>query len=376
MVRRIFAEKRDGFNVAAVGMLADLRDYLKITALERVRILVRYDLEGLGEAELKAAKPVIFSEPPVDLVHDESFPLGSDETAFGIEYLPGQYDQRADSAAQAVQLMTHGEIPIVKCAQIIVLKGVAGRLSDEDVAKIRKYLINPVDSQEASLGKPETLSRKVESPPDVTVLIGLTRATDEELDSRRQELGLAMSREDLIHTRDYFRDTEHRDPTITEIRLLDTYWSDHCRHTTFLTRFGEVTIEDGPYSEPIKAAWHRYLDARSSLYGAESARPQNLMDIAVIGMGGVEDHAAGVRISWVRVIPQLTQRMAEQPGAWVGGIPKVQQDNSVILTPFSDKGRATANDLMSQVKNLFAPVVASTPDDIAPVGFDPGEEPF
>lgn len=284
MVRRIFAEKRDGFNVAAVGMLADLRDYLKITALERVRILVRYDLEGLGEAELKAAKPVIFSEPPVDLVHDESFPLGADETAFGIEYLPGQYDQRADSAAQAVQLMTHGEIPIVKCAQIIVLKGVAGRLSDEDVAKIRKYLINPVDSQEASLGKPETLSRKVESPPDVTVLIGLTRATDEELASRRQELGLAMSREDLIHTRDYFRDTEHRDPTITEIRLLDTYWSDHCRHTTFLTRFGEVTIEDGPYSEPIKAAWHRYLDARSSLYGAESARPQNLMDIAVIGM--------------------------------------------------------------------------------------------
>ncbi len=284
MVRRVFAEKREGFNVAAVGMLEDLRDYLKITRLERVRILVRYDLEGLGEADLEAAKPVIFSEPPVDLLYDETFPMEADETAFGIEYLPGQYDQRADSAAQAVQLMTHGEIPTVKCAQIIVLKGTAGRLSDEEVAKIRKYLINPVDSHEASLLKPETLSRKVEVPADVAVLTGLTGLREDGLEVRRQELGLAMSLEDLLHTCRYFREIEHRDPTITEIRLLDTYWSDHCRHTTFLTRFGRVTIEDGAYSEPIKAAWQQYLDARTALYGAASERPQNLMDIAVIGM--------------------------------------------------------------------------------------------
>ena len=148
MVQRVFAEKRDGFNVAAINMLHDLRDYLKIHALENVRILVRYDLEGLSEADLAAAKPVIFSEPPVDILYDETIPLAGDEIAFGIEYLPGQYDQRADSAAQAVQLMTRGEIPTVKCAQIVVLKG---RLSDGDVATIRKYLINPVDSQEASL---------------------------------------------------------------------------------------------------------------------------------------------------------------------------------------------------------------------------------
>lgn len=281
MVQRVFAEKREGFNVAAINMLHDLRDYLKIHALENVRILVRYDLEGLSEADLAAAKPVIFSEPPVDILYDETIPLAADEIAFGIEYLPGQYDQRADSAAQAVQLMTRGEIPTVKCAQIVVLKG---RLSDGDVATIRKYLINPVDSQEASLLKPETLIRKVERPANVAVLTGFIELSDRDIEARRRELGLAMNSDDLLHTRDYFRDIEHRDPTITEIRLLDTYWSDHCRHTTFLTSFGRVTIEDGTYSAPIKDAWQGYLNARTALYGPATTRPQNLMDIAVIGM--------------------------------------------------------------------------------------------
>ncbi len=262
-------------------MLEDLRDYLKIATLKNVRILVRYDIEGLSETDLAMTKPVIFSEPPVDTLFEESYPQGANETSFAIEYLPGQYDQRADSAAQSAQIMTHGEIPTIKCAQVIVLEG---DLSDADIAKIKKYIINPVDSHEASLEKPASLKMAFETPADVAILDGFIAANDEEIEAKRQELGLAMNRDDIVHTRNYFRDEEKRNPTITEIKLLDTYWSDHCRHTTFLTNLGEISIEDGEYSAPIKKAFEGYKTSRDKIYGADTKRAMNLMDIAVIGM--------------------------------------------------------------------------------------------
>ena len=281
MVQRLFVEKKEGFNVAAHGVLEDLRDYLKISTLKKIRILVRYDIEGLSDTDLALAKPVIFSEPPVDTLTEETFTLSSDEVAFAIEFLPGQYDQRADSAAQAVQLMTHGEIPTVRCAQVIVLQGA---LSDTDIAKAKKFLINPVDSHEASQEKPETLKPHFEAPADVAVLEGFIGKDDSAIEELRQELGLAMSTDDIIHTRNYFRDDEQRDPTITEIKLLDTYWSDHCRHTTFMTNIGDVSIEAGTYTEPIKAAYEGYKESRDYVYGADTKRAMNMMDIAVIGM--------------------------------------------------------------------------------------------
>ena len=281
MVQRLFVEKKDRFNVAAKHMLEDLRDYLKISNLTAVRIIVRYDIEGLSESDLKMSESVIFSEPPVDNLYHESFPISKSESSFAVEFLPGQYDQRADSAAQAVQLMTHGEIPDIRVAQVIVLDG---SLNNDDINKIKRYIINPVDSHEASMEKPETLAEKFNEPADVEVIDQFIEGTDEDAENLRKTLGLAMNSDDIIHCRDYFRDDEKRNPTITEIKLLDTYWSDHCRHTTFMTKIADVEIEDGKFNEPVKSAFNQYKTIRDTVYGADTTRSMNLMDIAVIGM--------------------------------------------------------------------------------------------
>jgi phosphoribosylformylglycinamidine synthase len=281
LVTRLFVEKKEGFNVAAHLMLEDLRDYLKVSKLENVRILVRYDIEGLSDSDLAMTKPVIFSEPPVDTLYEETFEQGSSEISFGIEFLPGQYDQRADSAAQATQLMTHGEVPVVKAAQIIVLDG---DLSNSEISKIKKYLINPVDSHEASMDKPATLIEKFETPSAVASIDGFIEGSDEDAEALRVEMGLAMNRDDILHCKAYFRDDEKRNPTITEIKLLDTYWSDHCRHTTFMTKIKDVNIADGKFSDPIKKSFESYKSTRDFVYGSDTDRSINLMDMAVIAM--------------------------------------------------------------------------------------------
>ena len=281
MVQRVFVEKKPGFDIAAEHLLEDLRDYLKISTLEKVRIMVRYDVEGLSEADMAMAKPVIFSEPPVDTLTEETFTLGASETAFAIEFLPGQYDQRADSAAQAVQLMTHGEYPTIKCAQVIILEGA---LSDADIAKAKGYIINPVDSHEASMDKADTLKVVAQRPADVAILEGFIDLDATKLEAFRVSEGLAMSGEDILHCQAYFKNDEHRNPTITEIKLLDTYWSDHCRHTTFMTKINEVTIVDGTYTKAIADSFANYKTARDTVYGADTTRAMNFMDIAVMGM--------------------------------------------------------------------------------------------
>ena len=228
--KRIFVEKKKGFDVEGQSLFADLKDNLGVKNLESVRVINRYDVEGLSDDEFEAAKNTIFFEPPVDKVYDETLDIGDGERLIAIEYLPGQYDQRADSASQCIQILTLGEKPNVKVAKVIVL---SGKISDEEYEKIKKYLINPIECQEASMEKPDTLEVKANVPEDVKVLDGFINMTSSEIEEFKNQMGFAMSMEDLKFCQGYFRDTEKRDPTVTEMRVIDTYWSDHCRHTTF-----------------------------------------------------------------------------------------------------------------------------------------------
>jgi phosphoribosylformylglycinamidine synthase len=282
-VRRVYVEKRPEYDVHSTRLLADLRDNLGISGISGVRTLNRYDVEGLSDAYYAAARDSIFAELPVDLVYDEEMPVAPGERAFAVEYLPGQYDQRADGAAQCVQLLTHAAPPKIASARVVVLKGDIG---EDDFQRIKSYCINPVDSREASLDKPESLDMRVETPPDVAVLNGFIDTDNDGIEKIRRDLGLAMKREDLLFCQEYFRDAEKRDPTITEVRVLDTYWSDHCRHTTFFTAVKSVEIERTPLNGPVGAAFDAYLRARECVYGEDGARARDisLMDIALMGM--------------------------------------------------------------------------------------------
>jgi phosphoribosylformylglycinamidine synthase len=278
-IKRVYVEKKQGCDIEAGQLLNDIRENLEINSLEGVRILNRYDVEGIAEDTYEKAKKTIFSEPAVDIIYEESFDMGADEACFGMEYLPGQYDQRADSCMQCIQIISGDDNAIVAAAKIFVLKG---KLSKEELDKIKGYCINPVDSREATMDKPETLKMKLTVPPDVAEVAGFITKSDAEVKALRAEMGLAMSDADVLFCRDYFRDTEKRNPSVTEIRVIDTYWSDHCRHTTFSTNIDSVTIEDGKYKKPIEEAYKLYLAKRKEL-GRES-KSLCLMDMAVIGM--------------------------------------------------------------------------------------------
>ncbi|MDR0535850.1 MAG: phosphoribosylformylglycinamidine synthase subunit PurQ [Puniceicoccales bacterium] len=273
-MKRLFVEKKPGFRTEAASILQDIQESLRLPGLAGLRILQRYDIEGLDDTALAQARSVIFSEPPVDDIHDDTFPHAAADTVFAVEYLPGQFDQRADSAAQCVQILTQGERPKIASARVFVLQG---QLDDNAVARIKKYLINPVDSREASLAVPETLSPAVPEPEPVPSLDTFNAGTPARI---RAELGLAMSEADVAFCQNYFRETEGRAPTLTEIRVLDTYWSDHCRHTTFLTKLENVTFDDTSAVAPLKAAWELYLKTRRDL-GRES-KDVCLMDLATI----------------------------------------------------------------------------------------------
>lgn len=260
----------------AAGLLHELRTLVGITSLKDLRLINRYDVEGLDEETFQRAVQTVFSEPQIDDTMIE-YPDGSD-IVFAVEYLPGQFDQRADSASQCIQLMTQSERPTVRTAKLYLL---SGKLTEEDIEKVKQYVINPVESREASLDHAETLNREYEFPKQIEIVHGFIGMNENELTELLDKLGLAMDLEDLKFMQSYFRDDEHRDPTITEIRVIDTYWSDHCRHTTFSTHIDKVEIHD----KAIQAAYERYLAARAEVYGEEkaAARPQTLMDIATIG---------------------------------------------------------------------------------------------
>ncbi|HWR42341.1 phosphoribosylformylglycinamidine synthase [Sporomusa sp.] len=279
-VRRIFVEKKPGFQVEAVGVYSDLKENLGIKGLSAVRMLHRYDVTGLTDQEFTDAIHTIFSEPPVDVVYLESVVIAEADHVFAIEYLPGQYDQRADWAAQSVQILTQQDPPTVNTAKVLILEGA---ISEQELARIKYYCINPVEAREASLAKPESLNMLGNAPDDVTVLNGFTTKTEQELMDFMNTHGLSMSFGDLTYCQKYFRDTERRDPTITEIKVIDTYWSDHCRHTTFLTEIQDVSIEEGKFTNPVKAAYEEYLNSRAFVYG-DKEKDVSLMDIATLAM--------------------------------------------------------------------------------------------
>ena len=283
-VFRCYACKRPGFDVEAQGLCRDLREQLGIEGLGGLTIFNRYDVQGIDQAVYAQAKGAVFAEPQVDAVYDEDFPApGGPHTLLAVEALPGQFDQRADSAAQCIQLMTGGERPLIAYARVYVLEGV---LSAPELERIAAYLINPVESREASMDKRSTLRQSYGTPDHVETLDGFTGLDGDGLAALLDKLGLAMDLDDLRFLQNYFRDWERRDPTITEVRVVDTYWSDHCRHTTFSTHLDEVDIQgDAAYDTSVKAAYERYLAARVEVYGEEKAkkRPQTLMDIATIG---------------------------------------------------------------------------------------------
>ena len=283
-IRRLFVEKKAGFDTAARALFKDLTQNLNIQSIESVRILQRYDIEGMTDQEFQDALFTVFSEPPVDFCFHSEFPLSPQEQAFSIEYLPGQFDQRADSAAQCIQIMTHRDRPRIQTARMVVLKSsVDGGIPQEDIVKIKNYCINPVDSREASLEMPETLARSQRRPEDVEILTGFCKKNRDELNVFLHRMGLAMSLDDLLFCQEYFREDEKRDPSITEIKMLDTYWSDHCRHTTFMTCLKDIKIEEAETTRQISQAYQSYLESRAYVYESKQ-KDICLMDLATIAM--------------------------------------------------------------------------------------------
>jgi len=279
-VKRIYVEKKPGYDIEAKGLYNDILENLGIKALKSLRIIHRYDISGISEEEFSKSRPIIFAEPPLDFVFDESLITEPEDLVFAMEYLPGQYDQRADSAAQCVQILTQKERPNIASAKVIVMKG---QLSVEDFLIIKSYCINPVEAREASLEKPESLEFEPVIPPDVEIIDRFIEKSPVELKAFFQDTGLAMSYEDLAFCQVYFRDTEKRNPTITEIRVIDTYWSDHCRHTTFNTQIEEVSFLEGNFAHPITLAYQEYLTSRNYVYGENPTnRDVCLMDIGVL----------------------------------------------------------------------------------------------
>ena len=279
-VKRLLVEKREGFDLEAKALMKDLKDSLHIDCIEDLRLLNRYDIEGLSDEICDSASKTIFSEPNLDVVYKEDVEYDKDAKVFAVEYLPGQYDQRADWAAQCVQIINEGQRPNINSAKLYIL---TGDIDDELFAKIKSYVINPVDSREASLEKPETLELETEIPTEVATIEGFIDFSMEELEKFLKEQGLAMTIDDLKYVQEYFQNQEKRNPTITEIKVLDTYWSDHCRHTTFMTQIKDVEIEDGKFNEIIKETYSKYVEARNTIY-IDRQKDMCLMDIATIAV--------------------------------------------------------------------------------------------
>ena len=280
-VRRIYVEKKPAYAVAAKDLFENIRDYLGIRTVTGVRVLIRYDIENISDKTYEEAKITIFSEPPVDVLYEEAFPMQEGETAFSVEALPGQFDQRADSAEQCVKLLNENEEPVIRSATTYVI---AGACSEEELAHIKDFCINPVDSRENNAEKPETLVTEYEEPADVKIFDGFRNMPEAELKALYDSLGLAMTFKDFRFIQEHFAAEESRDPSMTEIRVLDTYWSDHCRHTTFQTELKNVTFEDGDYKAPMQAAYDMYQAHRAEIFAGRKDKYVSLMDIALMAM--------------------------------------------------------------------------------------------
>ena len=280
-VKRVYVEKKPEFAVQAKELRHEVKSYLGIKTVKNVRVLIRYDVENLSDATFERACNGVFAEPPVDVLYREDFPREESDHIFSVEFLPGQFDQRADSAVQCVQFIKEDELPVIKTATTYVIEG---EISEEEMEAIKAHCINPVDSRETGLEKPETLVTKFEEPADVKIFDGFKDMPEAELKELYSSLGLAMTFKDFQHIQNYFKGEEHRDPSMTEIRVLDTYWSDHCRQTTFSTELTEVSFGDGDYKKPMEDTYKEYLQTHSEIFKGREDKFVCLMDLALMAM--------------------------------------------------------------------------------------------
>lgn len=280
-VKRVFVEKKPEFAVAAKALRHEIRHYLGIRSVSGVRVLNRYDVEDLSDETFEKACRGVFAEPPVDVLYKETFPMEEGDHSFSVEYLPGQFDQRADSAEQCVRFIKEDELPVIRTATTYVIEG---DITEEEFAAIRSHCINPVDSREAQEEKPETLVTVFDEPADIKVFDGFQNMPEAELKELYGSLGLAMTFKDFLHIQNYYKNEEHRDPTMTEIRVLDTYWSDHCRHTTFSTELKDVVFDEGDYRKPIEDTYREYLKDHSEIFVGREDKFVCLMDLALMAM--------------------------------------------------------------------------------------------
>ncbi len=280
-VKRVYVEKKAPYAVKAKELKEEIAGYLGIDSVDNVRILIRYDIENLSDETYTKALTTVFSEPPVDDVYEESFPMGDSDKQFSVEYLPGQFDQRADSAEQCVKFFNENELPVIKSATTYVI---SGNISDEQLEKIKNHCVNPVDSRFADDNKPATLITKFDEPADVIVFDGFKDMAEAELKDLYDSLGLAMTFKDFLHIQNYFKNEETRDPSMTEIRVLDTYWSDHCRHTTFSTELTDIKFDEGYYNEAIVGTYEKYLKDRAEIFAGRDDKFVCLMDLALMAM--------------------------------------------------------------------------------------------
>ena len=280
-VRRLYVEKKPDYAVAAAGLKSEITGFLGITSVESVRVLIRYDVENVSDETFEAAKGLVFSEPPVDVLYEDSFLKVAGSHVFSVEYLPGQYDQRADSAEQCIKLLNDAEEPLIHSATTYVIEG---DITEEELEAIKSLTVNPVDSRFTDETIPETLVQSFPEPDDVAVFEGFTEMPETDLEVLYDSLNLAMTFADFLFIRDHFRDEEHRDPTVTEVRVLDTYWSDHCRHTTFQTELTDIEFFDGDMKEEMEKTYGEYLSDRKAVYGDRKDKFVCLMDLALIAM--------------------------------------------------------------------------------------------
>ena len=339
-VRRIFVEKKPAYAVKAGELREELENYLGIHNVKNVRVLIRYDIENLSEETYKKALVTIFSEPPVDLVYEEEFTRNPGDLVFSVEYLPGQFDQRADSAEQCVKLLKEDEEPVIRSATTYV---VTAPLTAEQEEAIKSFCINPVDSRQADEEKPETLVTEFEVPEDILYFDGFADSSEEELKALYGTLNLAMTFKDFLHIQNYYKKEEHRDPSVTEIRVLDTYWSDHCRHTTFSTELKNVSFTDGDYREPMEETYKQYLADREVIYKGRDDKYVCLMDLALMAMkklrseGKLQDMEVSDEINACSIVVPVEIDGATEE--WLVNFKNVTHNHPTEIEPFG--GAAT-----------------------------------
>lgn len=338
-VRRVYVEKKRAYAVAAKELQSEIRSYLGIKTVTDVRVLIRYDIENISDEVYKRALVTVFSEPPVDDLYEEDFD-GQGKKVFSVEFLPGQFDQRADSAEQCVKLLKEDEEPIIRTATTYVI---GGDIDEKQLEAIKEHCINPVDSRETGLEKPETLVQNFEEPEDVITFEGFSSMPETELKELYASLNLAMTFKDFLHIQKYFREDEQRDPSMTEIRVLDTYWSDHCRHTTFSTELKDVAFADGYYRAPIEKAYNDYLDTYKAMYQGREDKFVCLMDIALMAMkrlkkeGKLEDQEESDEINACSiVVPVEVDGKTEE---WLVNFKNETHNHPTEIEPFG--GAAT-----------------------------------